>query len=109
MKAGQTITQDDINLKLFEDLEKLSEKIDNSEKRAAERLEKFESRMDERQEKFEKNIREDMKQFNASIREDMKQFTTNMDRQGKWQLAIFTVLTASVLYKLFSIPTPVTP
>jgi uncharacterized damage-inducible protein DinB len=98
MKVGQTITQDDINLKLFEELEKLSEKIDNSEKRAEERLEKFENRMDERQEKFEKNIRE-----------DMKQFTTNMDRQGKWQLAIFTVLTASILYKLFSIPTPITP
>jgi predicted DNA-binding ArsR family transcriptional regulator len=88
MKVGQTITQDDINLKLFEDLEKLSEKIDKSEERA-----------EERQEKFEKNIREDMKQFTAII-----------DRQGKWQLAIFTVLTVGILYKLFSIPViPVTP
>jgi uncharacterized membrane protein YjjP (DUF1212 family) len=94
MKAGHTITQDDINLKMFEELDKLSTKIDKSEERA---------------EAFQKQMKEDSIQFRKEIREDMKQFQTNINSQMRWNLIIFLSVSAGVLYKLLSIPTPVLP
>jgi hypothetical protein len=91
MEAGHTITQNDINKKLFEELDKLSEKIDKSEKRA---------------EAFQKEMREDSVQFRKDIREDMKQFQANINSQMRWNLIIFLSVSAGVLYKLLSIPTP---
>jgi len=45
LKEGQVITQNDINAKLFESLEKLDE-----------RMERFESKLDAKTEKFEAKI-----------------------------------------------------
>jgi DNA modification methylase len=84
MKAGHTITQDDINKKLFEELEK----------------------MGERNEQFQKEMKEDSVQFRKDIREDMKQFQANINSQMRWNLIIFLSVSAGVLYKLLSIPTP---
>jgi Mg2+ and Co2+ transporter CorA len=45
MEAGKTITQNDINAKLFYSLEKLEAKMDNFETKLSERMDNFESRI----------------------------------------------------------------
>jgi hypothetical protein len=78
MEVGQTITQNDINRKLFEEIENI--RIE-SEKR----MEQHEKRM----EKFEREQRESSQKFESRIYAQMN-----------WSLAIFTVIMVGVLSKL---------
>jgi hypothetical protein len=71
MEVGQTITQNDINRKLFEEIENV--RIE-SEKRI---------------EKFEREQRESSQKFESRIYAQMN-----------WSLAIFTVIMVGVLSKL---------
>lgn len=93
---GETITQDDINLKLFQELEKLSEKIDKSEERA----ETFQKEIKDDIQLFRKEMREDSQQFQKNMREDMKQFQFSINSQTRWSLAIFTLLMIGILGKV---------
>ncbi|MBF0264612.1 MAG: hypothetical protein HQL46_05015 [Gammaproteobacteria bacterium] len=45
MEVGKTITQNDINQKLFESLEKLDERMDKFEAKMADRMDKFETKI----------------------------------------------------------------
>jgi uncharacterized FlaG/YvyC family protein len=96
MVAGQTISQNDINLKIFERLNK-----------AEERAERFQERMEERAERFQKKMNEDMNLFRKDMKEDMKVFNTNINTQIRWNLIIFVSLSMGILYKLLFMPIPV--
>ena len=80
MEVGKTITQNDINQKLFENLEKLDERMDNFEVKMADRMDKFEAKISDRMDKFE----------------------TKIHAQLNWQLAIFTVIMVGVLAKVIT-------
>ncbi|MFK5894308.1 MAG: hypothetical protein QM504_13890 [Pseudomonadota bacterium] len=45
MTVGQTITQNDINEKLFHNFEKIEEKMERFESKMAERMDKFETKI----------------------------------------------------------------
>ena len=45
MEVGKTITQNDINQKLFENLEKLDQRMDKFEAKMADRMDKFETKI----------------------------------------------------------------
>jgi hypothetical protein len=45
MEVGKTITQNDINIKLFHSLEKLESKMDNFETKLSERSNSFETKL----------------------------------------------------------------
>lgn len=45
MKVGQEITQNDINLKLFQSLEKLDEKRERFEQKISDRMDKFDAKI----------------------------------------------------------------
>ena len=105
MRDGYKISQNDINLKLFQDLEKLSMKIDKSEERA----EKFFEKADKRAENFQKEITEDMQLFRSDMKERMDKFESNITSRLNWSLGILTLVVVGVLvtgvWKLVSIDT----
>jgi hypothetical protein len=45
MKLGRTITQNDINEKLFHNLEKIEERMEKFETKISERMDKFETKI----------------------------------------------------------------
>jgi len=80
LKEGQIVTQNDINTKLFENLEKLDERMERFEAKLDAKMERFETKLDAKSERFEAKI----------------------TAQMNWQLAIFTVIMVGVLAKVIT-------
>jgi site-specific DNA-adenine methylase len=89
MEVGQTITQNDINKRLFERLDAMDERYEKFQKELKEESEKRMEQHEKRMEKFEREQRESSQKFESRIYAQMN-----------WSLAIFTVIMVGVLSKL---------